>query len=177
MTSPRRQPARRRTTVLGRRAVLATVPVAVAALVGAAGPAGAGTTGAAGAGDPYFPLSGNGGYHVRHYDLTLRYQSDGRLEGTAVLTARATQPLTRFDLDLKGLTVGGVKVDRTAAGFKRSGQELVVTPATPCARARTSRSPSPTTARPNRSPTPTARRTAGSPPTTARSSPMSPRAR
>lgn len=131
MTSPRRQPARRRTTVLGRRAVLATVPVAVAALVGAAGPAGAGTTGAAGAGDPYFPLSGNGGYHVRHYDLTLRYQSDGRLEGTAVLTARATQPLTRFDLDLKGLTVGGVKVDRTAAGVKRSGQELVVTPPRP----------------------------------------------
>nr|WP_145491271.1 MULTISPECIES: M1 family metallopeptidase [Streptomyces] len=128
MTSPRRQPARRRTTVLGRRAVLATVPVAVAALVGAAGPAGAGTTGAAGAGDPYFPLSGNGGYHVRHYDLTLRYQSDGRLDGTAVLTARATQPLTRFDLDLKGLTVGGVEVDRTAAGVKRSGQELVITP-------------------------------------------------
>ncbi|MEW2623223.1 M1 family metallopeptidase [Streptomyces sp. NPDC048106] len=127
MTPRRRQPARRRTPGLGRGTVLATVPVAVAALLGA-GPAGAGTTGAAGAGDPYFPLSGNGGYHVRHYDLTLRYRSGGRLDGTAILTARATQPLTRFDLDLKGLTVGGVTVDRTAASFKRSGQELLVTP-------------------------------------------------
>ncbi|WP_440556294.1 M1 family metallopeptidase [Streptomyces sp. SCPE 10] len=129
MTPPRRQPARRRGTAFGRRAVLATVPVAVAALVGAAAPAGTGTAGAAGAGDPYFPLSGNGGYHVRHYDLTLRYRSGGRLTGTAVLTARATQPLTRFDLDLKGLTVDGVTVDRTAAtAVERSGQELVVTP-------------------------------------------------
>ncbi|MFF5403144.1 M1 family metallopeptidase [Streptomyces misionensis] len=129
MTPPRRQPARRRGTASGRRTVLATVPVAVAALLGAAAPAGTGTTGAAGAGDPYFPLSGNGGYHVRHYDLTLRYQSGGRLTGTAVLTARATQPLTRFDLDLKGLTVDGVTVDRAAAtAVARSGQELVVTP-------------------------------------------------
>ena len=27
--------------------------------------------GAAGIGDPYFPLEGNGGYDVRHYDLTF----------------------------------------------------------------------------------------------------------
>ncbi|MFF8731067.1 M1 family metallopeptidase [Streptomyces sp. NPDC015171] len=122
MTPSGRQPARRRT------AVLATVPVAVAALLGAAAPA-PGTTGAAGAGDPYFPLSGNGGYDVRHYDLTLRYDTASRrLDGTAVLTARATQRLTRFDLDLKGLKVTAVTVDRTAAGVRRDGQELVVTP-------------------------------------------------
>ncbi|ANP52735.1 aminopeptidase N [Streptomyces griseochromogenes] len=129
MTTPRRQTARRRTAVLRREAVLATVPVAVAALLGAAGPAPSGTTGAAGAGDPYFPLSGNGGYHVSHYDLTLRYDTASRhLDGKAVLTARATQRLSRFDLDLKGLKVTGVTVDRSAAGFRRSGQELVVTP-------------------------------------------------
>jgi hypothetical protein len=29
--------------------------------------------GAAGIGDPYFPLEGNGGYDVRHYDLTFSY--------------------------------------------------------------------------------------------------------
>jgi aminopeptidase N len=105
------------------------VPVAVAALLGAAGPTAAGTPGAAGAGDPYFPLSGNGGYHVRHYDLTLRYDTASRhLDGKAVLTARATQRLSRFDLDLKGLKVTGVTVDRAAAGFTRNGQELVVTP-------------------------------------------------
>ena len=29
--------------------------------------------GGPGAGDPYFPLAGNGGYDVKHYDLTLDY--------------------------------------------------------------------------------------------------------
>ncbi|MER6474246.1 M1 family metallopeptidase [Streptomyces collinus] len=98
-------------------------------MLAAAGPAAAGTIGASGAGDPYFPLSGNGGYHVKHYDLTLRYDTTGRhLDGKAVLTARTTRQLTRFDLDLKGLKVTRVTVDGTAAGFRRSGQELVVTP-------------------------------------------------
>ena len=120
MNPPRRQPARRRT------ATLATVPVAVAALLGATGPAAPGGTGA---GDPYFPLSGNGGYHVRHYGLTLRYDTASRrLDATAVLTARATERLTRFDLDLKGLTVTAVTVDHRAADFRRDGQELVITP-------------------------------------------------
>ena len=32
-----------------------------------------GKPGAPGAGDPYFPLDGNGGYDVGHYDLALRY--------------------------------------------------------------------------------------------------------
>ncbi|MFE1749255.1 M1 family metallopeptidase [Streptomyces anandii] len=124
----------------------ATVPVAVAALLAAAGPAAAGpagstgsagssgttgSTGSAGAGDPYFPLAGNGGYHVSRYDLTLAYDPKTRhLEGTAVLTARATQRLTRFDLDLKGLKVTGVTVDHHKAAHRRDGQELVVTPRT-----------------------------------------------
>ncbi|MGW1797672.1 M1 family metallopeptidase [Streptomyces sp. NPDC001984] len=129
MTPRRARAARRHRTVLRREAVLATVPVTLAALLAAAAPATAGTIGSAGAGDPYFPLSGNGGYHVSHYGLTLRYDPAGRhLDGTAVLTARATQRLTRFDLDLMGLEVTGVTVDRTAAAHRRDGQELVVTP-------------------------------------------------
>ncbi|MCF3134995.1 M1 family metallopeptidase [Streptomyces olivochromogenes] len=129
MTSDRQQAVGRRTAVLRREAVLATVPVAVAALLGAAGPAAAGTNGSAGVGDPYYRLAGNGGYHVHHYGLTLRYDTTTRrLDGTAVLTAHATQRLTRFDLDLKGLKVTRVTVDGAAAGVRRDGQELVVTP-------------------------------------------------
>ncbi|MEU9471196.1 M1 family metallopeptidase [Streptomyces avermitilis] len=109
--------------------MVATVPVALAALLAAAGPASAGTVGSSGAGDPYFPLSGNGGYDVRHYGLSLGYDpSGGHLDGKAVITARATQRLTRFDLDLSGLKVTGITVDRTKAAFRRDGQELVVTP-------------------------------------------------
>ncbi|MEV0980133.1 M1 family metallopeptidase [Streptomyces sp. NPDC049915] len=123
-------PAARRTpSAPGRIGVLATVPVALAALLATATPAAAGTTGAAGVGDPYFPLAGNGGYHVSHYDLTLRYDTRSRhLDGRAVLTARASQPLTRFDLDLSGLKVTGVTVDHTRAAYRRDGQELVITP-------------------------------------------------
>ncbi|WP_406010722.1 M1 family metallopeptidase [Streptomyces sp. NBC_00637] len=126
MTHPRR----RATTLLRRETVAATVPVALAALLTAAGPAtAAGPTGTAGVGDPYFPLAGNGGYHVTHYDLTLRYDPGTRhLDGKAVLTARATRRLTRFDLDFQGLKVTGLTVDHVKAAHKRAGQELVVTP-------------------------------------------------
>ncbi|MFF7446384.1 MULTISPECIES: M1 family aminopeptidase [unclassified Streptomyces] len=113
-------PTVRRTVVLG------TVPVALAALLGAAAPP---PSGSPGAGDPYFPLAGNGGYRVAHYDLTLRYDPGSRhLDGKAVLYARATQKLGRFDLDLHGLKVTGLTVDRHRADFRRDGQELVVTP-------------------------------------------------
>jgi aminopeptidase N len=128
VTPPRRKTVRR-TTVLPRQAVATAVPVALAALIAAGGPAVAGTAGASGAGDPYFPFEGNGGYDVRHYDLTLGYDTGtGHLDGKAVLRARATQRLTRFDLDLNGLKVTGVSVDHVKASFRRDGQELVITP-------------------------------------------------
>ncbi|MFJ8331670.1 M1 family metallopeptidase [Streptomyces sp. NPDC094437] len=131
MTQPCR-PTTRRPGVLRRSTVVATVPLAVAALIAAAGPSVARTTGASGVGDPYFPLLGNGGYHVRHYGLTLRYDPDSRhLDGTAVLTARATEDLTRFHLDLQGLDVTGLTVDAAPSAHTRDGQELVVTPRHP----------------------------------------------
>jgi aminopeptidase N len=106
--------------------VLGTVPVALVALLGAAAPP---SPGSSGVGDPYFPLAGNGGYHVAHYDLTLRYDPGSRhLDGKAILYARATQQLSRFDLDLHGLKVTGLTVGRDKAAFRREGQELVVTP-------------------------------------------------
>ncbi|MEW2544669.1 M1 family metallopeptidase [Streptomyces sp. NPDC047002] len=107
--------------------------MALAALVLSSGPAHAaapGPAGAPGQGDPYFPLSGNGGYRVGHYDLGLRYDPATRhLAGDAVVTARATQDLGRFDLDLSGLTVSRIRVDGRTAHWSRHGQELVVTPA------------------------------------------------
>jgi aminopeptidase N len=87
------------------------------------------TPGAPGTGDPCFPLSGNGGYDVAHYDLKLDYQPDGNvLKGRATVRATATQDLSRFDLDLRAFTVKRVLVDGVEATFARDGQELVVTP-------------------------------------------------
>jgi hypothetical protein len=86
--------------------------------------------GAAGVGDPYFPLDGNGGYDVKHYDLDVGYDPPtDRLTGIATISAKATQDLSRFDLDLVGLTVRSITVNDRAATWRRSGQELVVTPA------------------------------------------------
>jgi aminopeptidase N len=88
------------------------------------------SAGADGAGDPYFPKYGNGGYDVGGYDLTLRYDpSAGRLEGTATITATATQDLSRFNLDLAGLSATAVTVDGAAATAAAQDAELVVTPA------------------------------------------------
>ncbi|WP_329337729.1 M1 family metallopeptidase [Streptomyces sp. NBC_00663] len=88
-----------------------------------------GTPGGAGVRDPYFPKAGNGGYDVGHYDLRLSYDPDtDHLSGTAGITARATQDLSAFDLDLKGLDVESVTVEGRAARFHRTGQELTVRP-------------------------------------------------
>jgi hypothetical protein len=85
--------------------------------------------GSAGAGDPYFPLDGNGGYDVRHYDLDIRYNpATDKLKGVATITAHATQDLSRFDLDFIGLTVRSVTIDGDSAKFRRDGQELIIRP-------------------------------------------------
>ncbi|WP_424215468.1 M1 family metallopeptidase [Streptomyces sp. BI20] len=98
-----------------------------------------GRPGASGLRDPYFPKAGNGGYDVAHYDLDLSWDppagagavgsGGGRLAGTAVLTARATQGLSAFNLDLAGLEVSRVVVDGREARFNHTGQELTVRPA------------------------------------------------
>ena len=84
-------------------------------------------------GDPYFPASGNGGYDVQNYRLTLAYEpATGRLDGTAVLTLQADQDLSSLSLDLRGLTVSTVVVDGRSVPFTQQpavdgrGGELVV---------------------------------------------------
>ncbi|MFC9972160.1 M1 family metallopeptidase [Spirillospora sp. NPDC127200] len=88
--------------------------------------------GSSGVGDPYYPEQGNGGYDVSHYALKLKYRpATDRLDGTATVTARATQALTRFNLDF-GLKVTGVTVNGRRAAFRAAGaHELVITPARP----------------------------------------------
>jgi aminopeptidase N len=90
--------------------------------------------GAPGVGDRLFPLLGNGGYDVIHYDLDLRYATADPaqpLDGSEVLLARATQTLSRFDLDFSGAEVNGIAVNGRSARFTRQGQELVITPRSP----------------------------------------------
>ncbi|MGW1536410.1 M1 family metallopeptidase [Streptomyces aureus] len=111
-----------------------TVPFALAlvltaGLTACGGDAVHGKPGAAGVGDPYFPRMGNGGYDVTHYGLTLSYDPRGRrLTGTAEITAKATQDLSAFHLDLLGMHVSGVTVEGREAGWSRAGQELTVRP-------------------------------------------------
>ena len=109
-------------------------------LLGSAGPVGAeprdepAGPGSAGVGDPYWPRDGNGGYDVDHYDLDVRYRpGTGRLSGVATISARSTQALSRFNLDLAGLRVDDVTVDGRPARWDRRGQELRITPRRPVA--------------------------------------------
>ncbi|MGH3897634.1 MAG: M1 family metallopeptidase [Pseudonocardiaceae bacterium] len=101
---------------------------------GASAPAaGAGqpVAGAEGIGDPYFPRAGNGGYDVTGYDIQIRYDPvTDRLEGNTTVTARATQSLSRFNLDLR-LAASAVTVDDQPAEIRQTGGELQITPAQP----------------------------------------------
>jgi aminopeptidase N len=111
-------------------AVLAAT--AAAALVLAGGAGAAPSPGAPGVGDPLLPLAGNGGIDVGDYALRLAYDpGTERLDGTATLSVTATQDLSRFDLDLRGFSLGTVTVDGRAASVSRDGQELQITPARP----------------------------------------------
>ncbi|HEX2126273.1 MAG TPA: hypothetical protein VHF45_06920, partial [Thermoleophilaceae bacterium] len=116
---------------------LALVVAFVVSLALAAAPARAGeppAPGAAGIGDRLFPGLGNGGYHVLHYHLDLRYATSDpaqSIDGTARIVARATQSLSRFNLDFSGDSVGAVRVNGRSADWTRAGEELVVTPRRP----------------------------------------------
>lgn len=89
--------------------------------------------GADGVGDPLFPTLGNGGYDVRHYDLSFDFTPvTYDFTGTMKISAKATQDLSSFNLDVDSLAIDAVKVDGKDAAFAvslgKSGQELTVTP-------------------------------------------------
>ncbi|MFF1392895.1 M1 family metallopeptidase [Streptomyces sp. NPDC058287] len=90
--------------------------------------------GADGVGDPLFPTLGNGGYDVRHYDLSFDFTpATYDFTGTMKISAKATQDLSSFNLDIDSLAIDAVKVNGRDAAFAvslgKSGQELTVTPA------------------------------------------------
>jgi aminopeptidase N len=111
-----------------------TIGIAAGMLLTAVSPAHATvsfTPGAPGAGDPYFPEMGNGGFSVSHYDIALAYDPSTKgIRATTTVSARATQNLSRFDLDFQGpLKISSLKVNGRTASYTRSGtQELVITP-------------------------------------------------
>jgi aminopeptidase N len=115
--------------VPGRTFALAGALVATLAL---AAPAAADySPGDAGAGDPYYPNAGNGGYDVSHYDLELKFdRTPNRLEGDVEIEARATQDLSRFNLDLRPfMVVSKIEVNGSRATFTNELEhELVITP-------------------------------------------------
>lgn len=85
--------------------------------------------------EPFFPRSGNRGYDVTHYDVTLGYQSrSGVLNARDVIEARATSGLRRFSLDLDGLKVTSVSVDGEAAAYTRGRGKVKIVPAVPIAK-------------------------------------------
>lgn len=84
-----------------------------------------------GIGDPYFPLAGNGGYDVTAYDIQVRYDpATDRIDGHTTITARATENLARFNLDLR-LPASAATVNDQPARLHQIGGELQVTPAAP----------------------------------------------
>src|SRR3954447_23565687 len=112
-----------------RRALL--LAVAALAVLTPTASAAAPSPGSAGVGDRLFPQLGNGGYDVQHYDVDLRYATSAPsqpLQGTVNILARATQALSRFDLDFSGRSVGAIFVNGTPASWRRDGEDLVITP-------------------------------------------------
>lgn len=88
-----------------------------------------GSPGSAGLDDPLYPLLGNGGYDVVHYDVALGYHPvDNTLEGLVTMEAVATQDLSAFNVDLQQMSVRSVEVDGQRVVAEHSGAELVVQP-------------------------------------------------
>lgn len=90
--------------------------------------------GAASLDDPYVGTTGNGGYNVASYDLSIAWDpGTTTLDGETTIVANATQDLGSFNLDLYKLQVLAITVDGQEATFTQSDGELVVVPLTPIA--------------------------------------------
>ena len=81
-------------------------------------------------GDPLFPALGNGGYDVQHYGLNINYDPvSNAMTSTTTIEAKATQDLSEYSFDFRGLTVTSVTVGgQPAANVVRDADKLVITP-------------------------------------------------
>ncbi len=107
--------------------VVAAAAFSAAPAVASHGP----SPGAVGIGDPLFPTLGNGGYDARHYSLDLRYATAApqqTVSGTVTMYAKATQSLSRFNLDFAGDSVRSVSVNGRNARWSWAKEELSITP-------------------------------------------------
>ncbi len=87
--------------------------------------------------DPYYPLDGNVGYDVQHYDIRNTYRFDPvQLSGTTTITLVPDAELTELSLDfllpVTAVTIDGVAADDFAP-TDGAGHELSITPAAPLA--------------------------------------------
>lgn len=83
----------------------------------------------AGVGDSLYPLLGNRGYDVRHYDVKLDVDPvRNRIKGSTTIEAVATRNIGRFHLDFSGMEVHSVVVNGRDTEFQRQGSELIVWP-------------------------------------------------
>jgi aminopeptidase N len=115
-------------------ALVAVAAAAVGAAPAAASHHAAPSPGSVGIGDVLFPTLGNGGYDARHYSLALRYPTADpaqTVQGRVTMYARATQALSRFNLDFAGDSVESVRVDGRRADWTWSDEELSITPRRP----------------------------------------------
>ena len=72
---------------------------------------------------------GNGGYEVTHYTVTLDVDVDRNfVSGRAVIEANATQALSSFNLDMRGMEVLETLVTDRPAEHSRNGAELTIEP-------------------------------------------------
>lgn len=121
-----------------RSATLVATAVAglLASTVGATAAPGP-TPGAAGIGDRLHPGLGNGGYVVRRLGIDLHLTRGlRRYRATSTVEARATQDLSRLNLDSATGKVLRVTVDGRSAAWRRTGEELEITPRRPIAAGR-----------------------------------------
>jgi aminopeptidase N len=120
------------------RQVLQPTPTALSATVGilASAPPGCPNDRMAnsprnGLGDDLFPLLGNAGYDVQHYDLNLTVDvGKDTIDADAKLIVLALKDLDAFNLDFRGLIISKLLVDGSPSDYARDDQELSITPPT-----------------------------------------------